>query len=491
MRDDNYYYVTAWNKLYRRSLFQNIRFPEGKIHEDEFTIHYFLDAANKVVCIKEELYFYVQRSNSIMHTTFSVKKLDGTDAMINRTLFFKKKGLKENCVFSARQAYGSLMLCLRNLNFYDNRRTLTAYRKRVAKLLGLDLRRVKLNLEFYARLWKTRLKRSYYKNYLRKNIKADGANAIVLLATPQHGNLGDQAIVLAEYQILGKTFPEKRIVEIPNECYLRFPDLCRKFIGPKTLIVIDGGGNLGSLWGNEDDKITNIIRDFKGNKIVIFPQTCFYSVDDAERAERNYAVYKDAKNLEVMLRDRRSYDWFQDLFPDVPCDFVPDIVLSLKPEMHAKRRDEALICFRTDLEKTVSPEFEKEIEKCLENAGLKVARTSTLVPEMVTKENRKKVLQNKLNEFASAKIIVCDRLHAMIFAAITKTPCIAFDNVSKKVSGVYEWIKDVNYIECINPDEFSLDLVKTMINVEPRFDEKKFAENFRPLVEILKKTSKE
>ncbi len=79
-----------------------------------------------------------------------------------------------------------------------------------------------------------------------------------------------------------------------------------------------------------------------------------------------------------------------------------------------------------------------------------MAHTSTLVPETVSKKSREKTLQSKLNEFGSAKIVICDRLHAMIFAAITKTPCIAFDNVSKKVSGVYKWIEGLDYVKCVN-----------------------------------------
>ena len=34
----------------------------------------------------------------------------------------------------------------------------------------------------------------------------------------------------------------------------------------------------------------------------------------------------------------------------------------------------------------------------------------------------------------------------MIFAAITGTPCLAFDNSSGKVKGVFEWIKNINSI---------------------------------------------
>ena len=43
------YYVVAWNKLYKKELFENIRYPEGRIHEDEATTHKLLYCASKVV----------------------------------------------------------------------------------------------------------------------------------------------------------------------------------------------------------------------------------------------------------------------------------------------------------------------------------------------------------------------------------------------------------------------------------------------------------
>ena len=61
-------FVVAWNKLYRRDLFftpEHIRYPVGRLHEDEFTTYKLLYTANRIVFIKKPLYFYVQRKDSI------------------------------------------------------------------------------------------------------------------------------------------------------------------------------------------------------------------------------------------------------------------------------------------------------------------------------------------------------------------------------------------------------------------------------------------
>ena len=56
----------AWNKLYKRSLFDTIAFPIGKIYEDLFTTYRILQRCQKVVHTNTALYFYRVRNDSIM-----------------------------------------------------------------------------------------------------------------------------------------------------------------------------------------------------------------------------------------------------------------------------------------------------------------------------------------------------------------------------------------------------------------------------------------
>ena len=91
----NWYYVVAWNKLYKKTLFSAIRFPVGKINEDEFTVHQIFYECNKAVTIAEKLYFYLRRKSSITTNSFSVKNLDGISALADRCLFLTEKGVFE------------------------------------------------------------------------------------------------------------------------------------------------------------------------------------------------------------------------------------------------------------------------------------------------------------------------------------------------------------------------------------------------------------
>ena len=82
---------------------------------------------------------------------------------------------------------------------------------------------------------------------------------------------------------------------------------------------------------------------------------------------------------------------------------------------------------------------------------------------------RKKVIYKKLKKFAKSKIVITDRLHGMIFAYLTQTPCIVFSNYNHKVIGTYEWIKDVNYIELANIDNMEEQIDRLMkIRIEKK-----------------------
>lgn len=85
--DKKWYFSVAWNKLYRRFLFDDIRFPEGKFHEDEYVAHHILFECKKVSYVCEKLYYYVQRQDSLTKTESVEQKMDGAVAMLDRAVF--------------------------------------------------------------------------------------------------------------------------------------------------------------------------------------------------------------------------------------------------------------------------------------------------------------------------------------------------------------------------------------------------------------------
>lgn len=88
---DGYFplHIIAVNKIYKKKIWNNLRFPIGKIHEDEYVIHHIYAQTQSVVFVENALYFYRQRSNSIMGN-FSNKRFDDIlNLYVERRAFFK------------------------------------------------------------------------------------------------------------------------------------------------------------------------------------------------------------------------------------------------------------------------------------------------------------------------------------------------------------------------------------------------------------------
>ena len=73
--------LSAAIKLYKRNLWDELRFPVGKLHEDRFVAYKIYDRCSSVCCIDDILYYYLSRSGSIMHT-YNIKRLDDIEAVI-------------------------------------------------------------------------------------------------------------------------------------------------------------------------------------------------------------------------------------------------------------------------------------------------------------------------------------------------------------------------------------------------------------------------
>lgn len=91
--EDATFFIVAWNKLYKRSLWEQVRFPKGKIHEDEATTYQVFDLCKKGVYVKVPLYGYFTSDSSITRDAFSLKRLHWMDALNDRIAYFEK--LKE------------------------------------------------------------------------------------------------------------------------------------------------------------------------------------------------------------------------------------------------------------------------------------------------------------------------------------------------------------------------------------------------------------
>lgn len=106
----NWYYVTAPNRLYRRELFDKVRFPAGRIHEDEWTAHLFYEQCERVAVLKEPLYYYVQREGSIMRQESFQKRMDKVEGLFGRAEFAAENGFYGLAFSSCNAMLGYIVL---------------------------------------------------------------------------------------------------------------------------------------------------------------------------------------------------------------------------------------------------------------------------------------------------------------------------------------------------------------------------------------------
>jgi glycosyltransferase involved in cell wall biosynthesis len=87
--------VVIWNKLYKKELFKDVRFPKGKLHEDEFTSYRLLYQSKSVVYIDRAYYFYFQREDGIMGQKQKKISPVALEAYEQMETFFREKGEKD------------------------------------------------------------------------------------------------------------------------------------------------------------------------------------------------------------------------------------------------------------------------------------------------------------------------------------------------------------------------------------------------------------
>lgn len=88
--EDDQVQQVVWNKLYRKELIEGITFAVGKCHEDEFWSYQVIGASEHLGIVDYMGYNYYQRSDSIMGSNFSIKRLDAIEAKLQRQKYLER-----------------------------------------------------------------------------------------------------------------------------------------------------------------------------------------------------------------------------------------------------------------------------------------------------------------------------------------------------------------------------------------------------------------
>ncbi len=88
---DEIFCQTPPNKLYRRTAVRDVRFPEGNLIDDEYFTYKVIGNARCLARSSAKMYAYRQQPGSAMHKAFSLKRLQGLEAKVQRLAYLQQQ----------------------------------------------------------------------------------------------------------------------------------------------------------------------------------------------------------------------------------------------------------------------------------------------------------------------------------------------------------------------------------------------------------------
>lgn len=312
---------------------------------------------------------------------------------------------------------------------------------------------------------------------------------VYLLGTPEHDNLGDHAITIASHSLIGKYLKDYKVIEITIESFYEHYLLLKKHIKSEDIIIFNGGGNFSDHY-LEDEKIRRkIIENFLHNKIMLLPQTFYFSDTRRGKLELNKTkkIYNNHPNLILVAREELSYLKMIESFPNARILLAPDVVFSMNKTNSSINRKGVSLVLRSDKEGVLSLDDKNNIKNILEKKFGSINEFDTCLSKGVSINDRKTVLENLFLTFQSSELVITDRLHGLIISVITSTPCIVFSNFNHKIIYSHKWIesyKSVYLLYDISQIEIILDNFKS--DKLELYNAKEFDVFFENIFSVLK-----
>lgn len=261
----------------------------------------------------------------------------------------------------------------------------------------------------------------------------------------------------------------------------------RKNISSEDILILHGGGNIGNEYLYSENIRRSVIRSFPQNPIVVFPQTVYFtdSLSGKKELKKSINTYKRHKKLCVFLRDEQSYIFARDVMKLKDIQLVPDIVTYLNGIHESMTRSNTvLLCIRSDKEGVLTYQDIEHIRKSVFETHSEAEFCDTCAINNILPDEREKNLMEIWEKFRASKLVITDRIHGMLFCAITSTPCIALGNYNHKVLGAYSWMKELDYIKFAhNADEAEAFIKSGFYSLEyPDYDRHSFDEYYKNML---------
>lgn len=299
--------------------------------------------------------------------------------------------------------------------------------------MNIPLYRLKYNIKYYIGVLKTQL-------YNRK-LRIDYDSSVIILLACDYNNVGDALIRIAQERFVKNTYDSKNVITISlHDTFFYLKDILRNAT-KNTVIIFTGGGNTDDRY-TEMERVRNLVASRLqkcGCRIIGFPQTIDYSNMEVGRFYLSKAqkAYGQNDNFTFFAREKTSLDIARASFSRSKVFLAPDIVLSLDTIDKKNTRNGIGLIMRNDLEKN-NTSF--SLNSFLSQVNEGIYETDMVVDDF-DKSKLPIYVKQKMHFISSRKVVITDRLHAMILCYLTNTPCLVFPNANHKIQGTYtQWL---------------------------------------------------
>ncbi|USF25146.1 hypothetical protein N510_000055 [Firmicutes bacterium ASF500] len=512
----------VWRKLYKRELIPADVFPVGRNYEDIFVMHRLILKCRSVVCLNSAYYFYRYVPQGIVRSRSpeTLRSYLEGHRIRRRELLESVPDLREQIDLGWARGVLTIWQSLKELDKGQLRPLREEVKRELSGIragavmrtypnrwlrLRLDGLVVKLCPWAEGAMYRLLLsdrspggragQRCRYVlgsawSFLRLCREHLGrGKAFWIFCVPEYGNLGDQALLLAEEALIRRYFPECRICEAP--LYQPGGRLLARLVRPGSFCAIQGGGNFGTMYPGIHRTQESMIYALRRRRVFVFPQTVFYGGAQGEQMlQQTRRVYKKCGKLCIFARERTSYEFLREQFPDTASALMPDMALFLPPVTSGRARRGALLGIRPDGERTITDRDYGRVLSLLEERFGRVEDFDTHVYRDLSPEEAKRELAALWDRMAGAEVVVTDRLHGMIFAAMTQTPCVLLPSRSHKIEGVYQWLAPLPYVRlCRDMGELEDALNQVLSCGRPVYALEETENMFREMAGIIRGTA--
>ena len=528
----------AWSRIFVKKIIDehNLRFADNRkiFAEDLYFLLCYTAHIEQIVCIRDVLYFYEIRENSIMGNDLKKNNLGRFSLLAEAVYEHYKQSSCEYLLqnfplihwavikpeisrrFNAcgvqklpediRGVVPNDIFFKSNLSKAKKMFALLKYMHRTEvmqnkALVNYVLKGNSLKYRISSRIIRELNSHPrWFKNYCPGHKAAEtkikefirNPGRIYYLGTEEFGNVGDHLINVAVTEFLQKNFPGYSLLEITAPAYGLYRPFLLKYITEKDIIVTPGGGNWGDEYPVAENTRMDILSNWKNVPIIMFPQTIHYS--DSEKGQKALAKAKaiiaEAKKLFICAREKVSFDFAQQHF-SARSFLIPDIVFSKELNKMAERaKNRILWCMRDDLEKVLSGEDHEKLYAACRNLTDDIQKLDMQLPYDVFKEDRQLEIDAKLRQYFSGNLVITDRLHGMVCAAITGTPCVAFSNYNHKIRSTYEWIRHLPHIRFVNNVDEAISVIPELLSMKDcKYDDTPLKPYFEQLKNMIDECS--